>query len=101
MIKKVVYFVLSILAIAYIAPLVCDSVGVLSADVLGEFAVAIDYFKTYGGVALVFLYACTNFTGNIFKILLFILLLVMAILFVLVQFEPVNNFFRSILGLAA
>ena len=99
MIKKVIYFVLSILAIAYIGTLVADAVGILDVAVLGDFAIALDYFKIYGGVAIVFLYACTNFTGNIFKIVLFILLVLMAILFVLVQIEPVNDFFRSILGL--
>ena len=99
MIKKVVYFVLSVLAIGYIAALVCDSIGIVNPDVLGEFATIVRYFINYGGVAIVFMYACTNFTGNIFKILLFILLLVMAILFVVVQIPAVNEFFRSILGL--
>ncbi len=99
MIKKVLYFVLSVLAIIYIGTLIADTIGLLNADVLGEFATVLYYFKTYGGVALVFMYACTNFTGNIFKIVLFILLLLVAILFVLVQIGPVNDFFRSILGI--
>ena len=100
MIKKVIYFVLSVLTIAYFAALVCDAIGVVSPAVLGDFTVVVQYFITYGGVALVFMYACTNFTGNIFKIVLFILLLVMAILFVLVQIPSINEFFRSLLGLA-
>ncbi len=99
MIKKILYFVLSVLAIAYIGTLVGDAIGLLDTAVLGEFATALYYFKTYGGVVLVFLYACTNFTGNIFKIVLFLLLVLMAILFVLVQFDPINEFFKSILGL--
>lgn len=99
MIKKVIYFVLSILAIVYIGTLVGDAIGLLDAGVLGEFATVLQYFKTYGGVAIVFMYACTNFTGNIFKIVLFILVVLMAILFVLVQIEPINEFFRTILGL--
>ena len=99
MFKKIIYFVLSLLAIAYIGTLICDSLGVLSPDILGGFATVLEYFKIYGGVALVFLYASTNFTGNIFKILLFILLLVVAIIFVLVQFAPISDFFKGILGL--
>ena len=99
MIKKIVYFVLSILAILYIGTLVADAVGVINASALGEFATVLQYFKTYGAVAIVFLYACTNFTGNIFKIVLFILLLLVMILYILVQFEAVNDFFRSIVGL--
>lgn len=99
MIKKVIYFVLSILAIVYIGTLVGDAIGLLDAKVLGDFATVLYYFKTYGGVVLVFMYACTNFTGNIFKIVLFILVVLMAILFVLVQFDPINDFFRTILGL--
>ena len=99
MIKKVIYFALSVLAILYIGTLVADTIGLLDTSVLGGFATMLEYFKTYGGVALVFLYACTNFTGNIFKIVLFILLVLVAILFVLVQFDAVNNFFSSILGL--
>ncbi len=99
MIKKVIYFALSVLAILYIGTLVADTIGLLDASVLGGFATALEYFKTYGGVAIVFLYACTNFTGNIFKIVLFILLVLVAILFVLVQFDVVKDFFGSILGL--
>ena len=64
MIKKVIYFVLSILAIVYIGTLVGDAIGLLDAKVLGDFATVLYYFKTYGGVVLVFMYACTNFTGN-------------------------------------
>jgi len=101
MIKKIIYFVLSILAVVYIGALVCDTIGLISTDTLGGFATAVEYFIAYGGVALVFGYACTNFTGNIFKIVLFILLLLMAILFVLVQFAPVADFFRGIFGLVA
>lgn len=99
MIKKVIYFVLSILAIVYIGTLVADAIGLVNTATLGEFATVLSYVKIYGGVVLVFMYACTNFTGNIFKIVLFILLLLVAILFVLVQIAPVNDFFRSILGL--
>jgi len=99
MIKKVIYFVLSVLAILYIGTLVADTIGLLDTSVLGGFATALEYFKTYGGVVIVFLYACTNFTGNIFKIVLFILLVLVAILFVLVQFDVVKDFFVSILGL--
>lgn len=99
MIKKVVYFILSILAIAYIGTLVADAIGLIDVSILGEFATFLAYFKTYGGVVIVFLYACTNFTGNIFKIVLFLLLVLMAILFVLVQIDAVNEFFRSILGI--
>ena len=101
MIKKVIYFVLSVLAICYIGVLVCDSVGLLTTETLGGFATFLQYFITYGGVAIVFMYACTNFTGNIFKIVLFILLLLMAILFVLVQFAPIADFFKGLFGLVA
>jgi hypothetical protein len=99
MIKRIIYFVLSILAIGYIAALVGDAIGLVSPAVLGEFATVVRYFISYGGVVIIFMYACTNFTGNIFKILLFVLLLVMAILFAVVQIPAVNEFFRSILGL--
>ena len=101
MIKKVIYFVLSILAIAYIGTLVADAIGLLDATIIGDLVIYLEYFKTYGGLVLVFLYASTNFTGNIFKIVLFLLLVLMAILFVLVQIAPINEFFRSILGIVA
>lgn len=100
MIKKIMYFVLSVLAIVYIGVLTCNALGLITEATLGGFAPALGYFMTYGGVALVFLYACTNFTGNIFKIVLFILLLVVSILFVLVQIPAISDFFKSILGLA-
>ena len=98
--KKIIYFVLSILAVAYIGVLVLDAVGVLAIAELGAFATILQYFKTYGGVAIIFLYACTNFTGNIFKIVLFVLLLLMAVLFLLVQIPAINEFFRSLFGTA-
>ena len=100
MFKKVIYFILSILAILYFATLVCFALDIVTPEILGGFADVLAIFQTYGGVVLVFLYACTNFTGNIFKILLFILLVVVAIIFVLVQFEPIKDFFKGILGLA-
>ena len=96
--KKIIYFVLSVLAIVYIGVLVLNAVGALS--LLGNFQNVLQYVIKYGGVVLVFMYASTNFTGNIFKIILFILLLLMAVLFILVQVPAINDFFGSLLGVA-
>lgn len=85
--KKIIYFILSILGIIYIFSLAAIVVVPNAAD-LGWFGQALHYLSLYGGAAIVFLFAATNFSGNIAKIILNILLILVTILYVVATIIP-------------
>ncbi len=85
--KKVIYFILSILGILYIFSLAAMVVVPKAAD-LGWFGQVLHYFNLYGGAAIVFLFAATNFCGNIAKIILNILLILVTILYIVATIIP-------------
>ncbi len=87
MIKRVLYFVLSIMAIIYILSLSAEVIfpGLQNMGLFGE---VLYYFNLYGGVTIVFAFALVNFTGNIFKIVLNVLLILAVILYIVITFVP-------------
>lgn len=97
MIKKVMYFVLSIAVLAYIGVMIYVAcVPDLSA--LGTAGKVLYYISMYGGVVLLVAFAATNFTGNIFKIILLILLILAAIFYLFVIIFP--DYFADVFGVA-
>ncbi len=95
--KKAIYFILSICVIAYIALMIYVA-AVPSLETLGSWGKVLRYVSMYGGVILLFLFAMTNFTGNIFKIILLILLILVTIFYIVVVAMP--DYFAGLFGLA-
>ncbi|HCG58022.1 MAG TPA: hypothetical protein DEV78_02260 [Clostridiales bacterium] len=97
MIKKVIYFVLSIAVLAYIGVMIYVAC-VPDLEALGTGGKALYYISMYGGVLLLVAFAATNFTGNIFKIILLILLILAAIFYLFVIIFP--DYFANVFGVA-
>ena len=85
--KKILYFILSLLGVVYIFSLSAALI-VPNLITMGWFGVTLHYFNLYGGAGIVFLFAAVNFIGNIFKIILNILLMLVTILYVVITFIP-------------
>ena len=85
--KKVIYFILSILGIIYIFSLSALVVLPNIAE-MGWFGQILYYFNVYGGAGIVFLFAAVNFSGNIFKIVLNILLILVTVLYIVATIIP-------------
>lgn len=85
--KKIIYFVLAVLGILYIFSL-SAIVVVPNLASLGWFGQVLYYLGIYGGVAIVFLFASVNFSGNIAKIILNILLILVTVLYVVATIIP-------------
>ena len=85
--KKIVYFILSILGILYIFSL-SALVVVPNAAELGWFGQVLHYFNIYGGAAIVFLFAAVNFSGSVWKIILSILLILVTVLYIVATIIP-------------
>lgn len=85
--KKVLYLILSILGIVYIFSL---SAGIILPDLvnMGWFGQVLHYLNIYGGAGIIFLFAAVNFSGNLLKIILNILLMLVTILYVIITFIP-------------
>ena len=81
--KKILYTVLSILAIIYIGFLICNEImrAGWQPD-MGWFAKWFELIVKFGGVAIIFCFALVNFTGSPLKTVFFILL-ILAIVFTL------------------
>ena len=95
--KKLIYLILSIMVIVYIALMIyVASVPDLSS--LGQWGEFVYYISMYGGVALLFAFAVTNFTGNILKIILLILLILVSLVYIFVVAFP--DYFAGLFGLA-
>lgn len=95
--KKLIYLILSIGVIAYIGVMVYVA-AVPNFEALGTWGKVLRYVQMYGGVALLFGFAITNFTGNIFKIILLVLLILVTIFYVVVVACP--DYFAELFGLA-
>lgn len=88
--KKVLYTVLSILSIVYIAFM---AVEVIKTDTdwipnMGWFEKWFEFIVQFGGIAIIFCFALINFTGNPLKLVFFILLIVAIICFIIVKTVP-------------
>lgn len=95
--KRLIYFILSICVIAYIGLMIYVA-AVPNLEALGQWGTALRYISMYGGVALLFAFAITNFTGNIFKILLLILLVAVTVFYIVVVACP--DYFAELFNLA-
>lgn len=94
--KRLIYFILSICVIIYIGIMIYVA-AVPDLHALGAWGEALRYISLYGGVALLFAFAITNFTGNIFKIILFILLILITIFYIFVVAFP--DYFADLFGI--
>lgn len=88
--KKILYTVLSILSIIYIAFLIMDVLITKAGwqPDMGGFAPYFDLIVRFGGVAIIFCFALVNFTGNPLKMVFFLLLIVAIIGYIIVLSIP-------------
>ena len=95
MIKKILYFVLAILGVIYIFSL---SASIVVSDLAsrGWFGQLLHYLSIYGGAGIIFLFASINFSGNVFKIILNILLILVTVLYIVITIIPGQ--FAGLLG---
>lgn len=93
--KKIIYFILSALGIVYIFSLsACVIVPNIASK--GVFGQILHYLSIYGGAGIIFLFASVNFSGNIFKIILNILLILVTVLYIVITIIPEK--FAGLLG---
>ncbi len=88
--KKILYTILSICAIIYIAFL---SLNIVMAETnwapdMGWFQTWFDFIVNFGGVAIIFCFALVNFTGNPLKLVFFILLILAIVCYIIVTIAP-------------
>jgi len=99
--KKILYTILSVLAIAYIVFLCVDAVraatnwnpDALNPE-LSTFGKIFDLVVRFGGVAIIFAFALVNFAGSPLKTVFFILLIVAIVCYIIVLAAP--DFFYNI-----
>lgn len=97
MIKKLLYFILSLAVLVYIGVMIYVAC-VPDLNALGTTGKVLYYISMYGGVALLVAFAATNFTGNVFKIILLILLILAAVFYLFVIIFP--DYFANVFGVA-
>lgn len=93
--KNIMYFILSVLGILYIFSLSAVAIVPNIAEI-GLFGKILYYAAIYGGAGIIFLFASVNFSGNIFKIILNILLILVTVLYIIITIIPEK--FAGILG---
>ena len=87
--KKVLYTVLSVLAIVYIGFLICNEIMEAGWQPdLGWFAKWFDFIVKFGGVAIIFCFALVNFAGSPLKTVFFILLILAIVFYIIVIATP-------------
>lgn len=95
--KKVIYTILSILSIVYIAFLVVNVVKtqttIWNPD-MGAFQKWFDLIVNFGGVAIIFCFALVNFAGSPLKTIFFILLILAIVCYIIVLAVP--DFFGNL-----
>lgn len=97
MVKKILYFVLSILTLGYIGVMIYLACGP-NLVAMGTAGKILNYISLYGGVALLVGFAAVNFTGNPVKIILLILLILAAVFYLFVVIFP--DYFATWFGVA-
>lgn len=88
--KKIIYTILSILSIVYIAFLAVNVIKT-ETDWIPNFGWFEEWFKiivNFGGVAIIFAFALVNFTGNPLKMVFFVLLIVAIVVYIVVMAAP-------------
>ena len=97
--KSIVYFILSVCVIIYVAVLsVINIYGTVAVELWGVGGQILLGIASYGGIAIVFLYALVNFFGNPLKTVFFVLLVLALIIWILTLAIP--GVFRSLFGIA-
>ena len=96
--KKVLYTILSILSIVYIAFLAINIVRMNTAwnPDFGWFEKVFKIIVDFGGVAIIFCFALVNFAGSPLKTVFFILLILAIVLYVIVLATP--DFIYNLFG---
>ena len=97
--KKVLYTILSILAIIYIGFMCVDVIKRANPDFLadmGWFTKIYNLIVSFGGIAIIFCFALVNFAGSPLKTVFFILLILAIVCFIIVSIVP--DFFYNIFG---
>lgn len=90
--KRILYFILAIITIAYIGVLCYANIALSVPEWLG-------YIQTYGGIVIALAYAAINFFGSPLKTVFFILLVLATVLLILSIVIP--DVFRGIFGIKA
>ena len=85
--KTVIYFIISLLSLLYIGVLCYLNIGP-DISALGSFGKILSFVGRYGGVIIIFVFAFSNFIGNPLKVVFFILLVLVGILFLITSFAP-------------
>lgn len=88
--KKIVYFILAVITIAYVGFLCYFNIALTTSLVL-------NYIAVYGGLAIALAYAAINFFGSPLKIVFFILLVISVVVLILTIAMP--GIFRSLFGI--
>lgn len=88
--KKILYTILSILSIVYIAFLAVNIVRTNTAWApdFGWFEKVFKIIVDFGGIAIIFCFALVNFAGSPLKTVFFILLILAIVLYVIVLAAP-------------
>lgn len=88
--KKILYTILSILAIIYIGFLAVNVIiqKTAWAPDMGNFQAVFDFIVNFGGVAIIFAFAVVNFAGNPLKIVFFVSLIIAIIIYIIVMACP-------------
>ena len=89
--KKLIYTILSVWAIVYIAFLAVDVVRYPTTawnPDMGKFTEWFNIIVRFGGVAIIFAFALVNFTGNPLKIVFFVLLILAIVAYIIVLCVP-------------
>lgn len=86
--KTVLYFVLSILAIAYVGFMCALNINPGLIESAGAFGKFLEFVRQYGGVILVFVFAFVNFFGSPLKAVFFTILIIVAIFYIITAAAP-------------
>lgn len=96
--KSIVYFILSVCVIIYIA--VLSVINIFPATTIigwGTFGTILVGIAQYGGLAIVMMYALVNFFGSPLKTVFFVLLVLVLIFFILTATIPET--FQKLFGI--
>ena len=85
--KMIVYFAIAILSLVYLAVL-CFLNVTPNVETLGGWGKLLEFIGNYGGVIIIFVFAFFNFLGNPLKIVFFVLLILLGIVYILTIFVP-------------
>ena len=91
--KTIIYFALSVIVIFYLGCLCALNIVPNISGGAGEF---LNIVADYGGIVIILAFAAVNFFGSPLKTVFFVLLVLVAIIYVLTLVIP--DFFQGIFG---